>query len=190
MDSTGSEPPCPQELSAEAIPLFIEGVSLVLSRWTALQLAVEDGWGGKDSRQKSKDLESDVISWFIQTNEPLYIDDLEAILDENMVRSFNAEIDDGSIMEVAEKLMILHEECLEGNYASLEKLRMTKPSVQAISQSQMMMNEDEEDESDMMMTDALNSEPVAAVERIPKQVIDEDGWSVVPPRKNKDKKTG
>lgn len=34
-------------------------------------------------------------------------------------------------MQVAEKLMIMHEECLEGNYNSIEKLRQAGPSTGA-----------------------------------------------------------
>ncbi|PIA31743.1 hypothetical protein AQUCO_04900202v1 [Aquilegia coerulea] len=54
---------------------------------------------------------------------PLCIDDLEHMLDETMILSFNTDIEDGSIEEVAEELMIMHEDCLQGNYDSVEKLR-------------------------------------------------------------------
>ncbi|CAA6670090.1 unnamed protein product [Spirodela intermedia] len=196
MDPTAGGPSMHLVLSAESVPHFVEGVSLVLSRWTALQMAVEDGWGGKDSRQKSQELEAGIVSWFIQSKEPLYIDDLERMLEESMVLSFNTEIDDGSVGEVAEQLMIIHEECLEGNYASIERLRMSKPGTHAVSQSLRMMDEnedessDDEEASDMMMVDDLKLKPVVGGEKNPKQVVDEDGWSVVPSRKSKGKRAG
>ena len=64
MYSGKSEPAAPPVLSAEAARQLTEGVSLILSRWTALQMAVEGGWGGRNSRQKALDLESDIVSFF------------------------------------------------------------------------------------------------------------------------------
>ncbi|CAN1190245.1 Pre-rRNA-processing protein TSR2 homolog [Linum perenne] len=116
-----------KRLTAEALPVLNEGIYLVLSRWSALQLAVENEWGGRRSRQLADQLASDVFAWFTKSKaEPLYIDDLENILDEGML-TLNADVDDGSVEEVAEKLMIMHEECLEGNYRSVEKLRTAGP---------------------------------------------------------------
>lgn len=48
---------------------------------------------------------------------------------------------------------------------------------------------DDEEASDMMMVDDLKLKPVIAGKE-PKQVVDEDGWSVVPSRKNKGKRAG
>ena len=45
-------------------PAFEEGVSLICSRWTALGLAVENEWGGRNSRQKADELIADAIDWF------------------------------------------------------------------------------------------------------------------------------
>lgn len=44
--------------------VFEEGVNLIFSRWTALQLAVANEWGGSTSRQKAQELLEDVIQWF------------------------------------------------------------------------------------------------------------------------------
>ncbi|GAU51746.1 hypothetical protein TSUD_137410 [Trifolium subterraneum] len=57
-----------------------------------------------------------------QSRDPLYIDDVETILDEGTL-AFNLQIEDGSVEEVAEELMIMHEECLSGNFGSVERLR-------------------------------------------------------------------
>ncbi|GKV27463.1 hypothetical protein SLEP1_g36635 [Rubroshorea leprosula] len=34
-----------RQLTAESVPLFQEGIGLFLSRWSVLQLAVENEWG-------------------------------------------------------------------------------------------------------------------------------------------------
>ncbi|KAM5546454.1 hypothetical protein ABKV19_002453 [Rosa sericea] len=111
-----------RKLTAAAAAAFQEGVGLVLSRWSALQLAVENEWGGRDSRLKAEQLVSDIVSWVNHSTEPLYIDDLEEMLIEAM-SSLNTMIEDGSIEEVAEKIMIMHEECLDCNFKSIESLR-------------------------------------------------------------------
>lgn len=53
-------------LPAEGRPLFEEGVRLVFDRWTALQLAVENGWGGAQSKEKALDVMDDVLDWFFK----------------------------------------------------------------------------------------------------------------------------
>ena len=47
-----------------ARPAFEEGAALVFSKWTALGLAVENEWGGRNSRQKADDLIEEAIQWF------------------------------------------------------------------------------------------------------------------------------
>lgn len=45
---------------------FHEGISMLLSRWTALQMAVQNQWGGRDSFMKSQQLACEINSWFSQ----------------------------------------------------------------------------------------------------------------------------
>ncbi|KAK1591062.1 hypothetical protein Q3G72_001570 [Acer saccharum] len=78
----------------------LEGIKLILSRWNGLQMAVQNQWGGCDSLQKSYQLAADIVSWFSQSKGPLYVEDLETLLHERMLLSFNTEIEDGSIEEV------------------------------------------------------------------------------------------
>ncbi|GLT50376.1 hypothetical protein SLA2020_238660 [Shorea laevis] len=51
-----------RKLTAESVSLFQEGIGLLPSRWSVLQLAVENEWGGRDSRRKAELLLSDVFS--------------------------------------------------------------------------------------------------------------------------------
>ncbi|XP_010917742.1 pre-rRNA-processing protein TSR2 isoform X1 [Elaeis guineensis] len=133
-DGGGHERPSLAMPTPESLVLLREGISLVLSQWTALQMAVRNEWGGRDSGRKSEELASTLLSWFSQSRTRLYVDDLENILDENMVLSFNTTIEDGSVEEIAEQLMIMHEDCLQGNYDSIEKLKLIHVK-HAVSQS-------------------------------------------------------
>lgn len=43
---------------------FEEGVKLLLSKWTALHLAVENHWGGQNSTEKAEDAYAEILEWF------------------------------------------------------------------------------------------------------------------------------
>ena len=45
-------------------PVFEAGVALVFKRWTALELAVENEWGGANSRDKADQFYHNVLEWF------------------------------------------------------------------------------------------------------------------------------
>ncbi|KAJ6762882.1 hypothetical protein OIU79_023598 [Salix purpurea] len=193
-----------KQLTADSISQFREGIWLILSKWSALQLAVENEWGGSGSHLLAEQLASDIFSWFSQSKEPLYIDDLESILDESML-SLNTMIEDGSIEEVAEKLMIMHEECLEGNYSSIQKLRDAGPRTGAHQHVKQAVDDDDDsedsDSDDKMGDDGSNmivdtpefqlktnlaNKPVH--EPRAKEAQSEDGWTVVSSRRNKGKR--
>ncbi|MCL7046284.1 hypothetical protein MKW94_006124 [Papaver nudicaule] len=123
-----------QRLRPESTSVFIEGINLILSRWIGLQLAIKNEWGGRDSRQKSEQFVSDILSWFSLSKLPLYVDDLEHMLDEKMLLCFHTEIDDGSIEEVAEELIIIYEDCLQGSHELVEKLRKSNSGAEFVSQ--------------------------------------------------------
>lgn len=46
---------------------FEEGCSLIFMRWTALQLAIHNEWGGSESKAKAKALFDEVLEWFYTT---------------------------------------------------------------------------------------------------------------------------
>lgn len=55
------------ELPAQHRPIFEEGAALIFMRWTALQLGVQNEWGGSRSAEKAQELLHDVINWFYNT---------------------------------------------------------------------------------------------------------------------------
>jgi len=54
-------------ISPEAAAALGEGIRLVFGRWTALQMAVENQWGGRDSRAKADQFGESIHSWFCRT---------------------------------------------------------------------------------------------------------------------------
>ncbi|KAJ4806475.1 Pre-rRNA-processing protein TSR2 [Rhynchospora pubera] len=197
MDSSNGGGEAPQVLPSEAAEILSEGISLVLSRWTALQMAVENQWGGRESRGKADLLVASIQSWFAQTKPPLYIDDLEGIIYDDMLHSFNTEIEDGSVEEVAEQLMIMHEECLKGQYESIQKLKQSAPQSNAVSQSKQVANDeddersDEEGSEDSMAVEEARQEgmDVDQSKTVAKPQPDPEGWTVVANKRNKGRRS-
>ncbi|XP_010488282.1 PREDICTED: pre-rRNA-processing protein TSR2 homolog [Camelina sativa] len=91
------------------------GIGELLSWWGGLQMAVKNQWGGHDSLKKSQELAHHLYLLFSQSN-VVTVEEIENLLHESLLLSFNTEIEDGSIEEVAEQLMILHEEHLRGTH--------------------------------------------------------------------------
>ena len=63
----GGGGPGPGPISAEAEAALGEAIRLVFGRWTALQMAVENQWGGRDSRAKADQFEESILFWFCRT---------------------------------------------------------------------------------------------------------------------------
>ncbi|KZV47537.1 hypothetical protein F511_32791 [Dorcoceras hygrometricum] len=190
-------------LTAEVAAQLQEGIHLVLSRWAALQMAVENQWGGRDSLQKSQQLGIDLFNRLCYSKGQVYIDDLEDMLDEFML-SLNTEIGDGSIEEIAEKLMVMREECLEGNFNAIKRLKeAVAPRISYVRQAGSDDEDDGEDGDDEILGEEISSEmEVDAPESMSNinqkntntdgnsslednvpQVV--DGWTVVSSRRNK-----
>lgn len=51
-------------LKPEHRPAFEEGVRQIFIRWTALCLAIENEWGGANSREKASQLVEEITEWF------------------------------------------------------------------------------------------------------------------------------
>ncbi|CAA0829111.1 Pre-rRNA-processing protein TSR2- conserved region [Striga hermonthica] len=79
-------------------------------------MAVHNEWGGHDSITKSNQLASDILVWLLHSKAAqLETEDLETLLHERLLLAFNTEIEDGSIEEVAEQLIIIRDDYLQGN---------------------------------------------------------------------------
>ncbi|KAI5082991.1 hypothetical protein GOP47_0002734 [Adiantum capillus-veneris] len=142
-----------RHLTDEEAALFHQGVGLVLTHWTALQLAIHNEWGGPSSNLKAQQLHNDIFQWMLQSKAPRYIDELEDLLDENLLQQFNTETEDGSLEEVAEKLMSMYEECLDGNFDMIKELMSANSSV--ASQSTLKSQQVEADSAEEIVGDEM-----------------------------------
>ncbi|KQJ86519.1 pre-rRNA-processing protein TSR2 [Brachypodium distachyon] len=181
-------------LSPQAAAALQEGIRLVFGRWTALQIAVEHQQAGRDSRAKADQLAESILSWFCNSKGPYYYDDLDNMIYGAISGTFNSDFVDGSIEEVAEQILIMHEGCLQGNYSSIEKLRNTHVQGNAVSLSRQMVTDDDDDSSDddgepsMAGNEAVRPDEMVVDEPKPsKPVPDADGFTPVAPRRRRGK---
>ncbi|XP_042041344.1 uncharacterized protein LOC121786794 [Salvia splendens] len=122
-------------MTPEAAAQFGDGIQMVLYRRAALRMAIENGWDGRDSPQKSQQLGHNLFNFLTQSKDQVYIDD------------------------VAEKFMVMREECLEGQFDSIKKLRET--NVPSVSYNRQPNNDDEEDSDE---DDAIIENNMSAME--------------------------
>ncbi|XP_078153135.1 uncharacterized protein LOC144548338 [Carex rostrata] len=106
-----------------------------------------------------------------------------------MLDSSSTEVWDGSVPEVAEQLMIMHEECLEGKYESIQKLKQLAPRTNVVSQSKLVVNDDDgessDSETDSMEMEATQKMDVDPVKMGTKPGPDPDCWTVVANKHNR-----
>ncbi|KAF9598551.1 hypothetical protein IFM89_028083 [Coptis chinensis] len=193
------------ELKAEYVPLLSEAIYIILNvRWTALVLATQNEVAGELFRPK---LAFHILSFFTQSKGPFYADDLKVLL-KNFIKDHGMAFKDKSPKQVAQHLIIIHEELLRGDLKSIERLRKFTSASEVVSRSQKVvpvMNEDDDessgedeapsDEETFMKVDEPKSmldskrETMVVDDRKQQGTIEtDDEWSVVSSRRNKGKR--
>lgn len=186
------------ELPPAHRPVFEEGAALIFTRWTALQLGVQNEWGGSKSVQKAQELLQDVIQWFYTTKDHEMCD-LQDMLDEALQLDFNIQAEDDSPYQVARLLVNMHNQVAAGDFSYVQQMREAaaqQAAAAAAAASQRVANgepgadEDSssEDEEGSDGEDAMDAEggedmemdDAPAGEQQPRgPVVDEDGFQVV-----------
>ncbi|GMH40974.1 hypothetical protein BSKO_08884 [Bryopsis sp. KO-2023] len=169
-------------MSGETLQLFEEGVGIAMSRWTALSLAVENQWGGRNSKEKAEQIVEDVLYWFEITKSPCPLkleEQLTAALDED----FHVVVEDGSSIQVAKDLVQLFEQLSFGNQSMLTQLRKMGQSGASMSKQVAVegcesSSSEEESGSDMEMEESKSEEP-SNLKSQPGPVVDDDGFTLV-----------
>ncbi|KAN0140101.1 Pre-rRNA-processing protein TSR2 domain containing protein [Lactarius tabidus] len=97
LEATSSQPPPPPP--NPSLVLFARGVIARLELWPALRIAVEQGWGGPDSRAKRRWLASELVDAF--DPEPQDAEYVALMFAQVLEDEFGASIEDGSVEAVA-----------------------------------------------------------------------------------------
>ncbi|KAI9316599.1 Pre-rRNA-processing protein TSR2-domain-containing protein [Dichotomocladium elegans] len=174
---------------------FQEGANYIFKSWTALNLAVEQDWGGVDSAEKRDWMIDVVVDYFDKHGKKLDVDDIEDILSQIMVDEFQTILEDDSAHLVAKHLVELYHQCVRGNFAEVERLRQKQASrSNVVSRSQAQVNDDDEvsnddgddeDNDDHQGNSGADSMDVDGPPARPEPEIDEDGFQTVSYRKRR-----
>ncbi|CDJ40434.1 hypothetical protein, conserved [Eimeria tenella] len=140
----------------EAEPIFREAVSAVLAQWTLLNLAVEQGWGGRDSHRKRQKLYEDLIAEF-RENKNVDVEDLACTLSERLASDFSVSVEDDSDLEVAQLLVDLHEQISRGCF-DLASVVKQQQNQRATSSAKSQCGNAREAETDCSMSEGSDAE--------------------------------
>ncbi|KAI5209966.1 hypothetical protein E4T39_00508 [Aureobasidium subglaciale] len=173
---------------------FDLGIWYALGLWPALTIAVTSNWGGPES--------SDKRDWFAGAVSDLFTDradtdqfDVEAVLLQVMQDEFDLNVEDESEIPVAEEIMKLRKETLDGNFSGVEaiKRRFEERGGRIPQNLQVVEHKHDDDESsdeesddddDVEMGDAAPSLVPAPRERQEPEV-DDDGFTKVVGKKKR-----
>ena len=107
---------------------FAKGVVARLALWPALQIAVQNGWGGPDSAQKRTWIASVIVDTFEQPTPP-DAEYIEEMLLQIMDDEFETIVEDGSSESVAKDITNLWKDIHLGDLTGLLRLEQQANSV-------------------------------------------------------------
>mmetsp|Transcript_56579 Transcript_56579/g.104727 ORF Transcript_56579/g.104727 Transcript_56579/m.104727 type:complete len:228 (-) Transcript_56579:86-769(-) len=109
---------------------YYEALDKIFSNWTVLVLAVEQGWGGRDSRAKRQQLRDevrDVLAAGARKRRPMSyenVDDVNSLADflgQRLLDLYYVDVEDGSDAEVAALCLRLQNTCQSGDLSFVEE---------------------------------------------------------------------
>ena len=197
-----SAPPAPPGAATDASThTFVRAGHVVFGEWTCLKLAVENEWGGGQTRVRALALLKRVLDGLLASS-TVHRDELEDVLEIALLDDFNIESEDDSPKQVALVLLTLHAEAKVGATTTADLLlarAATKgsswvecpppPKAQADSSDDEDCDDDDDDGGGgggSMMTDVSEmTDEERAARNAP--VVDDDGFQMVPNRRGRGK---
>ncbi|KAM5128860.1 pre-rRNA-processing protein TSR2 homolog [Callospermophilus lateralis] len=181
----------------DARALFRAGVRAALEAWPALQIAVENGFGGVHSQEKAEWLGGAVEDYFIR-NADLELDEVEDFLGELMTNEFDTVVEDGSLPQVSQQLQTMFHHFQKGDGAALREMAshitQRKCKVKATALKTAKETDGDQDDADSVeemevtatndgaTTDGVSPQPEPSdpnSQNIKEEDIVEDGWTIV-----------
>ena len=172
-------PPAGEDAGA----IYLAAVRAVMSRWTLLRLAVDQGWSDGDGAAQANQLVEDVCALVSPyAKKAPYVEDIEDLLFDTIESKFNSMAEDGSVEEIAKCLIALRNECAAGALANAKdailKAQQQAPQLaQCVSSGEPDENVDSDDDMDAAAPSA--PAPPAPAPK-PEPIVDEDGFTTVP----------
>jgi len=171
---------------------FARGVIARLALWPALQIAVQNGWGGPDSTEKRTWIASVIVDTFEERSTPPDAEYIEEMLLQIMDDEFETVIEDQSTESVAKDITNLWKDIHLGDLAGLQRLEQ---QVSAISNRPMLVQaglpgpldkDSDEEEGDWESdTDDEDGHGLDRAPDVQPPTVDEDGFTTVKGRYSK-----
>ncbi|CAI4047176.1 Tsr2p SKDI_12G4610 [Saccharomyces kudriavzevii IFO 1802] len=171
---------------------FELGVSMMIYKWDALDVAVENNWGGPDSTEK-RDWITGVIVDLFKSEKVVDVTLIEETLLYAMVDEFETNVEDDSALPIAMEIINIYNDCFNLNYNKVEKLYLDWEEKQKTRKSKRVVNvegddddddddddedeyddEDDDEEMDELVPDLVSSKA--------EPVVDDDGFELVQPK--------
>ncbi|XP_059163978.1 pre-rRNA-processing protein TSR2 homolog [Physella acuta] len=114
--------------ASSSMSVFGNAVSQLLNSWKALQLAVEHGFGGAESREKAKWLIYAIETWFTE-NEGIETFEVEDFLEDVLNTEFDLILEDNSVPEISRLLCLYYRLCQENKQEELQERLQMLPKV-------------------------------------------------------------
>lgn len=179
---------------------FTLAVTVLLNTWPALSLAVQNSWGGPDSSDKRDWFAGAVVDLFVERPDTDQ-EDVEDVLLQVMADEFEVQVEDGTEVELARRVMQWKKECEKGDFTGVREMYaqwkerrgkgvVLPKGVEVVEEDGEDDSEDDEEDDDVNMEDAeaLVPDLVPAIQeskKKPEPEIDEDGFTKVTGRKKR-----
>ncbi|KAI9666098.1 MAG: hypothetical protein M1821_004033 [Bathelium mastoideum] len=178
-------------VSAEEIQSQFEaGVWYTLCLWPELVTAVSNQWGGPDSAEKRDWLAGHISDLFVERPDT-DAEDVETRLLEVLEDEFDARLETESEVDVAQDILLVRKETLEGNFQRVQNLKARYertgknvglgPGVQIVEHVQEDDGDEEwdDEDEDLEMVEAPTLVPAREIKPKEEPEIDEDGFTKV-----------
>ncbi|SCV04842.1 LANO_0G12882g1_1 [Lachancea nothofagi CBS 11611] len=176
---------------------FELGVSMLVYKWEALDLAVQNGWGGPESAEK-RDWVTAIIVDLFKTGRVVDVALIEETLLYAMMDEFETNVDDDSALPIAAQILEIYKQCDAQNFSNVEMLYEEWTEKQKSKQADREVqiggdpwnpdvsdnendDEDDEDESDQDHARLVQDDDgdVNMDDEKVEPVVDEDGFELV-----------
>ena len=168
------------ESESGELKYFKVAIDAIFQNWSALQLAVTQGAGGPQSKEKAEWMVGVTENWFYENKD---LEDFEVadFLDEIMQNEFTLSIDDGSLDDVARTVCEYFTICSSSDEADIKAKLQSLPKCD-LSKCQFKdeFNDEEAESNHETVEKAENTDDKSNVAE-----VDEDGFETVKSRRKK-----
>lgn len=168
---------------------FELGVSMMVYKWDALDIAVANQWGGLDSAEKRDWITAIIIDLF-KDGKIVDVQLIEETLMYAMFDEFETNVEDESALPIAAGIIQIYRQCDAGDYSTVESLYLDWQANANKEPPKKVVVEDSSDEDENVEeNEGVYEEDVAmqldgmqlvdTTEDIDEPIVDEDGFELV-----------